>query len=108
MEPLLRVTPDELSALQMENELLRYEVAHLRARLAAPRTGPKAGTGTSTGTGTGNGTRNGTAERDEAAQARRDLVWLLERLDAIPVAGPALRRRAGYRELRERYLGPDA
>ncbi len=99
MEPLVRVEHNAAVDLQMENELLRYEGLHLRARLAAaedlaanrqaklerlrsqrPNTGPA---------------------RDEA---RDDLVWLLTRLDRSP-AGPLLRRYAGFCTLRDRYLG---
>ena len=35
MRPLKRLEQAELPALAMENELLRYEVTHLRGRLAA-------------------------------------------------------------------------
>jgi hypothetical protein len=35
MNPLVRLEPGDAPALAMENELLRYEVTHLRARLAA-------------------------------------------------------------------------
>jgi hypothetical protein len=96
MEPLSPVGRDELSTLAMENELLRYEVAHLRARLAAAEAA--AGAAATVGTSAGG------AEDDSAPSVRDDLVWLLRRLDGSP-AGPLLRRRPRFRELRERYLG---
>lgn len=90
MRPLDPVEATEAHALAMENELLRYEVRHLRARLRGdfanavldPETSPIAA-------------RN--------AQAHDDLLWLLRRLDDSP-AGIALRRVPGFRTLRERYL----
>jgi hypothetical protein len=96
MEPLSPVGRDELSTLAMENELLRYEVAHLRARLAAAETVAKSA-GDTLASKRGSG-----ADADRSA--RDDLVWLLRRLDRS-LAGPLLRRRSGFRELRERYLG---
>ncbi len=98
MEPLVRTTPDEATALAMENELLRYEVRHLRARLAAAQKGapqgqPEGGQGAPAAAG--------------QDTAREDLVWLLERLDSSP-AGPLFRGRAGFRTLRAKYLGGSA
>lgn len=96
MEPLVRVEPDELASLAMENQLLRYEVHHLRAKLAE-------------------GKRARKSAKEEAAdpsgpssdEARADLVALLERLDQSP-AGPLLRHRSGIKALREKYLGGSA
>lgn len=100
MEPLQRVTADELETLQMENELLRYEVEHLRARLAeheaAVATRPAEPRPS-----------QAQAPADVRAQeAERDLVWLLQRLDETPLLGQALRRRAGFRALHDRYVDP--
>jgi hypothetical protein len=89
---LAPVQPSDAHALAMENELLRHEVRHLRARLNSgfaaavidPETSPR-------------------AARNE--RAHEDLVWLLRRLDSSP-AGFGLRRMAGFRTLLERYL-PD-
>ena len=90
MEPLVRNQPDELASLVMENELLRYEVVHLRARLAgAEQAVAKSAAGPGGDT------------------ARADLVWLLERLDRSP-AGFLLRTRKGFRALRDKYLGRPA
>lgn len=94
MEPLVRNQPDELASLVMENELLRYEVVHLRARLAAAEKAVAKSAG---------------APREEKVDdtARADLVWLLERLDRSP-AGYLLRTRNGFRALRDKYLGGPA
>jgi hypothetical protein len=98
MRPLQRVTPDELGALQMENELLRYEVRHLRARLQEKRT-----------------VRIDASDADDegaaptagqSGQAVEDLRWLLLKLDDLPMVGAALRRREGIQKLRDRYLEP--
>ena len=107
MEPLIRPHADELSALVMENELLRYEVAHLRARsLAAEHRLTQL---------TERLERRAAATDEDAAEeleseptladssARDDLVWLLDRLDGSPVRH-VLRRRPRYRELVQRYL----
>jgi hypothetical protein len=106
MEPLSPVGRDELSTLAMENELLRYEVAHLRARLAAAEAADAAAATVGTPAGGADGDPAGGTGigSPTATSARDDLVWLLRRLDASP-AGPLLRRRPRFRELRERYLG---
>jgi chromosome segregation ATPase len=101
MQPLSRVTADELSSLVMENELLRYEITHVRARLAAAEKALERSRRdldelkTSTA-----------ADGGDQAAAREDLVWLLTRLDASPL-GRVLRRRPRVAELRRRYL-PEA
>jgi hypothetical protein len=99
MQPLSRVTTDELSNLVMENELLRYEITHVRARLAAAEKTldktrrelelVKAGAEPAVG-----------ADPDKV---REDLVWLLTRLDS-GFLGRILRRRPRIVELRQRYL----
>lgn len=99
MQPLSRVTADELSSVIMENELLRYEIAHVRARLAAAEksllkaTKERALAGSDDESAQGEGTDT----------ARADLVWLLTRLDASPL-GRMLARRPRMVELRRRYL----
>jgi hypothetical protein len=102
MQPLSRVTADELSSLVMENELLRYEITHVRARLAAAekaldKTRRELDLGTASETSIGG---------VDAAAVREDLVWLLTRLDSSPL-GRVLRRRPRIAELRRRYL-PEA
>jgi regulator of replication initiation timing len=87
----------------MENELLRYEVRHLRARLEAM--GDKGAVHKDER----NGGRDGKAPRPADAQRQQrneqaydDLLWLLRRLDHSP-AGPVLRRMKGFQVLRDRY-----
>jgi hypothetical protein len=105
MEPLVRHTADEVSALVMENELLRYEVIHLRARLAAAEKAVAKAQRAHDPSTPPSSRPSATPIRDgeDASQVREDLVWLLGRLDASPL-GPLMRRRAGFRALRERYL----
>jgi hypothetical protein len=92
MEPLVRNQPDELASLVMENELLRYEVVHLRARLAAAEKARA---------------KSAAGRENPDDSARADLVWLLERLDRSP-AGSLLRARKGFRAIRDKYLGGPA
>ncbi len=89
MEPLHPSRPADHVALQMENELLAHEVAHLRARLAH-RAAPGAA-----------------APNEVHLQAYYDIRWLMKRLDGSPAA-PLLHRFDGYNTLAERYLGDDA
>lgn len=101
MQPLSPMRPEEHSALAMENELLRYEVRHLRARLKGAeqelaRAERKRAEGAS-------GETAWTPAPGEAGQAHDDLVWLLQRLNNTP-AGFALRRQSGFRTLLERYV----
>lgn len=98
MEPLRSVSGDELSSLVMENELLRYEVQHLRARLAAAQAAEAEAAEAEEG-------RDAGPARPTGDQAELDIVWLLHRVDRVPVAGRLLRRRPGIRLLRERHLG---
>ena len=95
MTPLEPIRPADASSLAMENDLLHYEVLHLRARVADLLDRIK------------DLEQSPTAERAVSdQQAHDDLVWLLRRLDTSP-AGVALRRVGGFRILRERYLeGP--
>lgn len=99
MTPLDPIRPSDASSLAMENELLRYEVGHLRTTLADMLDRLKELEDMKTG---------GAPAPNQAPnqQAYDDLVWLLGRLDHSP-AGAALRRVRGFRTLRERYLtGP--
>ncbi|WP_141012883.1 hypothetical protein [Nocardioides sambongensis] len=101
MEPLIRAEATAVGDLQMENELLRYEVAHLRARLAAADEARTAAQRTL------ERLREKQAPSAALDEARTDLMWLLGRLDRSP-AGPLLRRYGGFRTLRDKYLGePD-
>lgn len=104
MQPLSPVRAEEASALTMENELLRYEVRHLRARLE----------------GAEQELRRAERSDDDASslatapitepggeRASEDLVWLLQRLNTSPL-GFALRRQSGFRTLLQRHLGDPA
>lgn len=97
MQPLRRVAPEELTSLLMENELLRYEVRHLRAQLAESRAATEKAINATD--------RAEEPQQETVTQAQQDLVWLLRRIDEIPVAGGLIRRRPGIRHLRERHLG---
>lgn len=92
MTPLEPIRPSDASSVAMENDLLRYEVRHLRARIADLDDRVKDLEENRPGAPTAAG-----------QQAHDDLVWLLRRLDTSP-AGVALRRVRGFRILRERYL----
>ncbi len=80
--------------LRMENDLLKYELVHLQARLAS--------------------LEELLAERPELEAeklarlraAEKDLVWLLRKLNSPPL-GFIARSRAGFRSLWERWIGPE-
>jgi hypothetical protein len=95
MEPLKPASTDEVGSLLMENELLRYEVKHLRARLAAAGTVPEPVKRKGKG-------KPKVEPVAEPSQAEADLVWLLNRLNSSPL-GAVLRRADGFRTLLERY-----
>jgi hypothetical protein len=82
-------TPTDVDLLRMENELLAFEVRFLRSRLGQPAKIP----GSST-------SLNRLAYLEEA---ERDLVLLLRRMSASPLA-PLLRRNKNFRTLEYRYL----
>jgi hypothetical protein len=112
----------ELATLQMENELLAHEIRHLRARLAqGERAFTKAAaakrdrqkdklTKVRSRLDQEKKLRRATERKNArllrrlegARAAQEDLRWLLERLDGS-VAGPLLRRRAGFRALTKKY-----
>jgi len=111
MHPLNPTRPTELTSALMENELLRYEVRHLKGRLSAATN--EFPPGAEEIQGARKASRKG-AEKGEGGpspaitrrnqQAYDDVVWLVGRLDSSP-AGVLLRRMGGFRTLRERYLG---
>jgi hypothetical protein len=122
MNPLSATRPTELTGALMENELLRYEVRHLKAQLsevtgelpqrqqdiqAARRAAKKPtkaamkGAKGAAGPKTKPGPPPAIALRNQ--RAYDDVVWLVGRLDSSPV-GPVLRRWEGFRILRARYL----
>lgn len=110
MHPLNPTRPTELTSALMENELLRYEVRHLKGRLSAATKefppGPEEIQGARKATGRPEkgepGPSPAVARRNQ--QAYDDVVWLVGRLDSSP-AGMLLRRMGGFRTLRDRYLG---
>ena len=81
--------PDDIDLLRMENELLAFEVRHLKSRLGEPA--KISGSATSLN-------RLGYLE-----DAERDLILLLRRL-AGPPTGPLLRRLGSFRTLEQKYL----
>jgi hypothetical protein len=94
MNPLHESKPEDVTSLQMENNLLAHEVKLLRGRLrsvtrqlrdmqAADEDGTPAGLA-------------------QMRQAYDDIHHLVERLNSSGL-GPLLRRRAGFRTLLERY-----
>jgi hypothetical protein len=101
----------DLHGLQMENELLTYEVRHLRARLdGRPSAVPGGGKSADQLAAERVRYQKLAAERLSELNATKqklqrthdDLVRLLTRLDRSPI-GPLLRRRGAVRQLRERY-----
>jgi len=85
------------AALQMENELLLHEVAHLKSKIRLLEAGSDPAPSD--------------ADSDvssELAMAKKDLRWMLTRLDAPPI-GWLLRRRSGFQNLWSRWMeSPDA
>ena len=105
MHPLNPTRPTELTGALMENELLRYEVRHLKSKLSEATgefpPGPEEIKAARKDKPQGSG---GPAFAKRNQQAYDDMVWLIGRLDSSP-AGLMLRRWAGFRTLRARYLG---
>lgn len=112
MNKFRRVAPGDLEALQMENELLSYEVLHLRARLKdADRDWQqriRAVEMTAKKQKAKDARRIVELERmnrinEELQQAKNDIRWLVNRLDKS-VLGPVLRHRPGFRALLARHM----
>lgn len=101
MKEMRVLTVDDAVALQMENELLAYEVRHLRARLAVSQQVPSAPPAAVLTQRLRRELRTVRKERDEALG---DLQWVLGRLDRSAM-GLVFRRYGGFRALRARYLG---
>ncbi|GII97638.1 hypothetical protein CLV28_1996 [Sediminihabitans luteus] len=110
MRDLSPTTDKDAASLAMENELLRYETLHLRARLAGVErrlvaanqelrrvsAAPAPGRATAVAA-------PGPAAAPQVDRSRNDLVWLLRRLDGS--AGRwVVRRFSGFRDLKARYL----
>jgi hypothetical protein len=108
MEELRSSTPQDMVSLQMENELLLFEVRHLRAQLASADRRRRAAVEVK--------------ERDLRAKdrqlkrakgriarlerARGDLVWLVQRLESSP-ARYLFHRWEGFRRLVRIYGDPE-
>ncbi|WP_183098447.1 hypothetical protein [Nocardioides pelophilus] len=98
--------------LRLENALLTNELRHLRAELANVRRQLRAARSRVKELQAAGGTA--AAPDDEAttpkmrrtrkleAQALDDMHWLVNRVDRSPI-GPLLRRREGFRTLKQRY-----
>ena len=98
-------TPTDIDALQMENELLAFEVRFLKAQLAeAERFDERLRSRLEESECSLAPLRS---RLEEAERAEKDLVLLLRRLANSPL-GPVLRLRQGFRTLEQRYLGSDA
>ena len=86
--------PDPAVAdLRMENDLLKYELIHLQARLASLEELLA---------------QQPELEAEQLARLRsaeRDLVWLLRKLNSPPL-GFISRSRAGFRNLWQRWIEP--
>lgn len=93
--------PTDIDALQMENELLAFEVLFLKAQLAETERLRS---------------RLEESERsvaqlrsrlEESERAEKDLILLLRRLANSPL-GPFFRFKQNFRVLEQRYLATDA
>lgn len=87
------VADADAANLRMENDLLKYELVHLRARLTALEAVLAA---------------QPELEAERLARLRaaeRDLVWLLRKL-AAPPFGWLARSRQGFRTLWGRWIEP--
>lgn len=120
MNDFRRVSPGDLEALRMENELLNYEVLHLRARLKgvdrdwqrklrvaeakANKHQAKVEELNSKGADQiARLERRIKNRREDLQQARDDICRLLRRLDQS-LLGPVFRSRPGFRMLLTRYM----
>ena len=86
------MTDDRLRRLELENEVMRYEIEALRRRLD--------GHGDAELT---DGVAVDPHELEVLRRARKDLRWLLRRLGTGPF-GWVMRRFPGYRALADRHL----
>ena len=107
MRPLRHTQPDEATTLAMENELLRHEVVHLRARLLATAAELRRLEKETSAAGRPVAAAVEAAEPPVPDETLNDLRWLLRRLEGSPLAW-VLRRREGYRQLVDAYLREDA
>jgi hypothetical protein len=108
--------PTDVDALQMENELLTFEVRFLKAQLSARETAAERSAAQLQSRLEEAERRLGECEHTtaqlqtrlaEAERAERDLVLLLRRLANSPL-GWLLRLKQNIRILEQRYLSNDA
>jgi hypothetical protein len=86
------VSEPDPTQLRMENDLLQHEITYLRSELRQAQERLDA-----------EGPEIDPAVAEELAEARKDLRWLLRRLDAPPI-GWLVRRRSGFQNLWSRWM----
>ena len=91
-------TPTDIDALQMENELLAFEIRFLKAQLADIQRLKKSHLAE---------TQRLESRLEASERAEKDLVLLLSRLANSPL-GWLFRFRRGFRTLEQKYLSKDA
>jgi hypothetical protein len=108
MEELRGSTPQDMVSLQMENELLLFEVRHVRAQLASADRRRRAAVAVKDRELRARDRQLKRAERRIARleRARGDLVWLVKRLESSP-ARYLFHRWRGFRRLVKTYGGPE-
>jgi Tfp pilus assembly protein PilN len=91
-------TPTDIDALQMENELLAFEIRFLKAQLADIPRLKKSHLAE---------TQRLESRLEASERAEKDLVLLLSRLAHSPL-GWLFRFKRGFRTLEQKYLSKDA
>jgi Tfp pilus assembly protein PilN len=91
-------TPTDIDALQMENELLAFEIRFLKAQLADIQRLKKSHLAETQRLG---------SRLEASERAEKDLVLLLSRLANSPL-GWLFRFKRGFRTLEQKYLSKDA
>jgi Tfp pilus assembly protein PilN len=91
-------TPTDIDALQMENELLAFEIRFLKAQLADLQRLKKSHLAE---------TQRLESRLEASERAEKDLVLLLSRLANSPL-GWLFRFKRGFRTLEQKYLSKDA
>jgi Tfp pilus assembly protein PilN len=91
-------TPTDIDALQMENELLAFEIRFLKAQLADIQRLKKSHLAE---------TQRLESRLEASERAEKDLVLLLSRLANSPL-GWLFRFKRGFRTLEQKYLSKDA
>jgi Tfp pilus assembly protein PilN len=91
-------TPTDIDALQMENELLAFEIRFLKAQVADIQRLKKSHLAE---------TQRLESRLEASERAEKDLVLLLSRLANSPL-GWLLRFKRGFRTLEQKYLSKDA